>query len=338
MKETSLFAKKNKILFLMIIMTLAVSLVLGGCNNGTPSTSSEPEQDTPQQNTPGESSTDANPENSKVRSTQLVKEFEALVQRTGNLPQAFQFINEHINELTSEDTSHILFALEDVQIKELAGFVNRYFEGNIQEQLTSIYKIDDSLNDLIDKADDESLKSLLTETQDSGYLLSIAEGMFAPVIDYSKVSHNLEKATDEIKAYFELRETESQKHSLSDAALVISWEELLNRGLAAERFTTKYPNAVRIKEVISLRDNYIAVIFYGANNTPLFDYDTKIMDSDARKAYETVLSTNTGNADSTLMQDLEAFMSTAAKENYKLTEVLKKQQSKFVPSVEESSS
>ncbi|MOA66596.1 hypothetical protein D3C78_1934140 [compost metagenome] len=58
------------------------------------------------------------------------------------------------------------------------------------------------------------------------------------------------------------------------------------------------------------------------------------MDAEARKAYESALSTNTKNADSTLMKDLEAFMSTAAKENYKLTEALKKLQSKFAPSVE----
>ncbi|MNC81688.1 hypothetical protein D3C75_1348940 [compost metagenome] len=58
------------------------------------------------------------------------------------------------------------------------------------------------------------------------------------------------------------------------------------------------------------------------------------MDSEARKAYESALHTNTENADSTLMKDLDTFMSTAAKENYKLTEAIKKLQSKFAPSDE----
>ncbi|MNZ85544.1 hypothetical protein D3C78_1043390 [compost metagenome] len=336
MKRANYFAKKTRIIFLLTL-TLVASLVLGGCNNGADSTSSKPQQDTPQQNAPSESNTGANHENSSVSSSQLVKEFETLVQGTESLPQAFHFIDEHIEELSSEDASHVLLALEDVQIKELAGFVNRYFKGTIQEQITALYKIDDSIKDLIDKTSDESLKSLLTETQDSGYLLATAEGMFAPVIDYSKVSPYLEKANDETKAYFELREAESKKPSLRDAALVISWEELLNRGLAAERFTTKYPNAVRIKEVISLRDNYIMTIFYGANNTPLFSYDTKLMDSEARKTYESALSTNAEHTESSLMKDLEAFMSTAAKENYKQTEALKKLQSKFAPFVESAS-
>ncbi|MNP44645.1 hypothetical protein D3C76_1385170 [compost metagenome] len=84
-------------------------------------------------------------------------------------------------------------------------------------------------------------------------------------------------------------------------------------------------------------DNYKMVIFYGANNTPLFSYDTKIMDSDARKAYESALNTNAENAEGSLMKDLEVFMSAAAKDNYKQTEAVKMLQSKFAPSVESSS-
>lgn len=314
MNKINVFARKTGVLLLLTMILLA-SVVLGGCN------------------APDKNSTETNHKSNNASSAQLVKEFETLVQETGKLPQAFQFIDEHIHELSGEDASHVLITLEDVQIKEFASIVDRYYEGNNQEQLTSIYGMGDSLNDLIDKASDESLKSLLTETRDSGYLLSAAEGMFSPDIDYSKVSPYLEKTTNETKAYFELRETESKMPSLRDAALVISWGELLDRELAAEQFATKYPNAVRIKEVISLRDNYKATIFYGANNTPLFSYDTNTMDSEARKAYESALNSNTEN-ESPLMKDLEQFMTAAAKDNYKLTKAVKKLQSKFAPLVE----
>lgn len=58
MKRANYFAKKTRIIFLLTL-TLVASLVLGGCNNGADSTSSKPQQDTPQQNAPSESNAGA---------------------------------------------------------------------------------------------------------------------------------------------------------------------------------------------------------------------------------------------------------------------------------------
>lgn len=312
---------KNKTWIILIV--LIASLTLSGCNSDT--TKSEPEQ---QQNPTTEHA--SAPEDT-VNSNLLVQQFDALLQQTGSLPQAFDFMQEHINELTREDLSQMLFTLENTQLKELPDLVDRYYEGDLQEGIASIYAIDDTIDDLIDESSNNpSLKSLLTETRDSGYMLSTIEGMFNPVIDYSIVSDWAQQGTEDTKAYFELKAEESNQASLRDAALSISWNELLQRALAAEQFTIKYPNSLRIKEITSMRDNYILSTFYGVDNTPLFKYDTKIMDSEAQSAYESALNEIEENTNSSIMKNLKTFMIAAAKENYTLTDSLTKVRDELV--------
>lgn len=79
-----------------------------------------------------------------------------------------------------------------------------------------------------------------------------------------------------------------------------------------------------------MRDNYILSIFYGADNTPLFNYDTETMDSEARVAYESALKEMEENTNSSIMKNLETFMSAAAKENYTLTDSLTKVRDELV--------
>lgn len=314
----------------LLALGLIAAFTLSGCNNDTASSESQQQPNSNESaaiNSPGnDSKTEA--------SKQLAQEFDKLVKQSGKLPQAIQFIRDHIVELTNEDVSHVLLTLEDAQIQQLAGLVDRYYEGNYQEQLTSAYKMDDTLDDLIGKVSDSALKSLLTETRDSGYMLSTVEGMFSPDMDYTKAAEFTEKATEDTKAYFELRGEESKQAALNDAALVISWEELLKRALAAEQFTVKYPDAIRIQEVHSLRDHYLTTILFGANNTPLFDYDNKIMKPEARAAYEAALDNAGEYADSTIMKNLSTFMAAAGKENYKLTEALEKVREQLQPESE----
>lgn len=309
----------------IILIALIAALALGGCSNNT--TKSEPQQQ-PEPTTNHASEDTAN-------SDQLVQQFDVLLQQAGNLPQAFDFMREHVSELTTEALSQMLFTLENAQIKELTGLIDRYYEGSLQEEIISIYAINDTLDELIEKANDHpSLKSLLIETRDSGYMLSTVEGMFNPDIDYSIVLDWAKQGTEDTKAYFELKAEESKQASLRDAALTISWEELLHRALAAEQFTMKYSDSPKIKEVTSIRDNYILSIFYGANNTPLFSYDTKTMDSEAQTAYESALNETNENANSAILTNLKTFMTAAAKENYKLTDALTKVRDELVISAQ----
>ncbi|RCX20618.1 hypothetical protein DFP94_103350 [Fontibacillus phaseoli] len=316
--------KKSKLIAALVVST---TLVLSACGDNSETKKNDSntvqENNPPAQNdNPGNSPNNGTGgEESKSAQDQLVAEFDALLQEGNKLPKAFDFIEKHADSLNPERVSHLLLSVEDAQIAALGSLADRFYEGNTQEQITKIFEIGDSLDELIGKATDEKLKALLTETKNSGYQLDPTEGMFNPDPDYRVAAAYAAKATGDVTNYMQLKAKESAERSLRDAALVIGWDELLTRALAAEDFTKQYPDSKRIKEIESMLTNYTTTIFYGANNTPLFSYDNKQMDPDAQKAYESALKEAVSGA-GPLLDDLKAFMDAAAKNKYKLTEIL----------------
>lgn len=263
---------------------------------------------------------------------QLVAEFDALLEDNGKLPEAMNFAAEHASKLTPEQVSHLILSLEDAQNNHLSSLEDRYYDGNIQEEIGTIYTVGDTLDVLIDKAAGDPLTALLKETRDSGYLLATAEGMFYPEIDYERLAETANIATEDIAAYVKLKARESAAPSLRDAALTISWDELLDRAFAAEAFTEQHGKSKRNQEVSAMLNNYKTTVFYGANNTPLFDYDNNRMDPEAQKAYESYIGGNDmGTGSGPLFEDLKKFMDAAAKNKYKLTDSLKELRTDIAP-------
>lgn len=317
---------KNK-KFLLTVAALCSVLVLNACTNTTGVANSDrggATQNNQQQ--AGQDQNSTNDDNSSgtdqtAASEQLVNELQSIIEQDKKLPEAFEFLDKHADQLKPDQVSRILLLLEDAQIEGLEVLSDRYFAGNTQEQITEIYEIGDDLEKLIDKAKDASLKKLLQETLDSGYQLNTAEGMFGPELDYGRVSQYSDIATEDIAAYIKLKAAESEQASLRDAALVIPWDELLKRTLAAEDFLDRYPDSSRKEEAAEVYSNYKSTVFLGANNTPLFDYENKLMDEEARNAYTAAVSGDVADKGE-LLGNLKRFMDEAAKSDYKLTDSL----------------
>ncbi len=326
--------KKSKLIAALIVSTAMVLSACGDKSDTTSNNSKAVQENNPpaQYDNSGEA-----PDNSSAgevtesEQDRVVAEFDALLQQEGNkLPEAFNFIKKHVDSLTPERVSHLLLSVEDAQIARLRSLADRFYEGNTQEQIAKIYEIGDSLDEVIGKATDEKLKALLTETKDSGYQLDPTEGMFNPDPNYRILAAYADKATGDVTDYMRLKAKESAERSLRDAALVVGWDELLNRTLAAEDFTKQYPDSQRIEEMKAMLTNYTTTVFYGVNNTPLFGYDNKQMDPDAQKAYESALKGVDSEA-SPVLGDLKTFMDAAAKDKYKLTESLEQLRGELAP-------
>lgn len=316
----------NKKALLTAVAVCSV-LLLSACTNNSVAPNSNTGAVQENSQTPsGQSSNSGDPDHSSdsdstAASEQLVSEFQGLLGQGGKLPEAFDFLDKHADELKPEHVSRMLSALEDAQTEGLQSLLDRYFSGNNQEQIAGIYEIGDSLEELINKAKDADLKALLQETLDSGYQLNTAEGMFGPELDYRRAAQYSDIATADTAAYLKLKSAESEQASQRDAALVIPWEELLNRAVAAEEFLNNYPDSSSREDAAAMFSNYKTTVFLGANNTPLFTYESKVMDKEARKAYTDALSGDAA-AEGTLLGDLKKFMDEAAKSNYKLTDSL----------------
>jgi hypothetical protein len=158
----------------------------------------------------------------------------------------------------------------------------------------------------------------LKEASASGYKLETAEGFFFPVVDYASLKPYNTYVSADIKAYIAIKAVESEQPSVKDAGLMIGYQQLVNRALSQEKFIQQYPKSARVNQVKALYNTYKTITFYGVNNTPLFDYESKKMTANAQKGYTLILTWNKVE-NSPYLTLLQKFMKLSAEHNYKLT-------------------
>ncbi|MGI6586573.1 MAG: hypothetical protein ACOX3L_11805 [Lutisporaceae bacterium] len=169
----------------------------------------------------------------------------------------------------------------------------------------------------LDSIQNAEVKSLIEETKAMGYKAETAEGMFFPIINYEFLKKFSPYAGDDVKDYIDIMAVESNKVPAKDAALVIGWDEVVERALAQEGFIRKHSGSDKVESIKKLQKKYITFMLYGLNNTPLFSYDTKEMDSEAKEVYIKAVK---NNSDSELMKLLGGYMEILEKSDYKLSE------------------
>ena len=105
---------------------------------------------------------------------------------------------------------------------------------------------------------------------------------------------------------------ESEKANVKDAGLIIAIGIGSVAAVAQERFVKQFPASNRTAQVDQLFNNYKILTFYGVNNTPLFDYETKIIQPNAKKGYNLILQWNKPE-NSPYLTTLEKFMKLVAR-------------------------
>jgi hypothetical protein len=320
-----------------ISLALATVLALAACSDkqldkepyiNPPNNNSANGQNGPsnEQNNP---STDQEDQAGVDQAAKVNAEYNALLKNDGKLSEVISYLEEHIDEVSREQATQMVLALEDAQLQATPALEERYYAEDILKELSNNNAYTHSLDEIISQLKDGKLKDLLSETQNNGYFLYSVEGMFFPVIDYEVYTKYEDKINEDISAYIKLKARDTKAPALRDAAIAISLEELLNRALDAETFMTNYPSSPRYKEMKDLFQQYKGAIFFGSNNTPLFDYDKHIMNEEAQKTYNTYVSKPEASQ-SQLLADLKQYMDTAAENNYKDSDALKQIREKIM--------
>lgn len=239
----------------------------------------------------------------------------------GELPAIIESVDENIIYLAPEDAGRLVNELEIMQKLHLPEIEKKYFNSRIQEKMQDLYLKDFDLSgfnemDKIEFIPDQELREILRETNMSGYRVETAEGMFFPVIDYEFYRRYLAYLGSDFREYIEIMSLESSEPPAKDAALVIGWDEVIERALRQEKFLISFPESSKVPEVKNLYEKYLSFIFFGLNNTPLFAYDTKEMHREGREVYAERISSN---IDSTLLEYLAGFLEILEENNYLLT-------------------
>jgi len=280
----------------MSTVVLAGAGLLSGCtaapdNNGTPPAVQEDKKD------------------------KIMPEFFSIVGENPKPDVLIEFMEKNIGSVSREDAAKMIAELERAQQNYLPKLEEKYGETAVQESLGKLYNENFDLSK-IDDTQDAGLKSLLSETRDMGYRVETAEGTFFPILSYEYLKKFTAYASDDIKAYVDIMAVESGKVPAKDAALVIGWDEVVERALAQEDYVGKYGSSAKVGAVKELQKRYLTFMLYGLNNTPLFSYEDKTMNKEAREAYQKAVKENEG---SELMKLLGDYMELAEKSGYKLT-------------------
>lgn len=271
-------------------------------------------------------------------STITVANFKKMLTSSFKLPQAVSYLKKNINKVTPYTGTLLVLTLENAQNKYLDDWTNQYTE-SIQKKLMNMYTSagvygDEKMDDMIKRTTDPALKKLLSNTKNSGYQIINVEGYYMPIIDYDQYDAYDDYVTKDINDYVDIMAEESDEPALMDAGLVIGWDKLLVRTLDMEQFILKYPHSNRLAVIQQNYSYAVYTVFYGADNTPLFDSATKNIDPDAKTQYLNLLNDKDTAEDypsSTLLSDLHGLMDLAAQSNYKLTSKLEAYRTQVAP-------
>lgn len=252
----------------------------------------------------------------KTFENKVLANLDALIEGNQKTEAIVKLIDENISKLSKENASAVILKLEGIQKKELPGLEARYNSTEaVQNELQKIYKPGFDLNKL-DEIKDQRLKELLEETRDAGLKVETAEGMFFPVMNYEVYKKYSTYATEDIKGYIDIMAVESNVTPIKDAALMISWDEVIKRALAQEKFIQTYSDSVKSNDIKQLHKRYITFMLFGANNTPLFSYDTNVMMPEAQSAY---LKAAKDNPDSDTIKMLSEYLNILSQTDYKFS-------------------
>ncbi|MGE6578298.1 hypothetical protein [Paenibacillus xylanexedens] len=263
-------------------------------------------------------------------STTIYKTFQSMLYKKNGLPAADTYLESHIKKVTKHHATLMVLQLENARLKALSAMTDRLLVPNVQDKMIKAYKLNDSFTKLMSRTNDNSLRALLQQARDSGYRLVMLEGSLYPIMNYMAFQKYISYVKPDIKQYINIMAVETSNLAADDGALVIGYQEILNRGLNQERFLNEYPKSNRLQQVKNLMNNYTLYTFYGLNNTPLFDYETNRMTANAQKGYKAVLQRNTSE-DSAFLTKLEKFMDIVTEAKFEKTTAVEKWLEQNVP-------
>lgn len=220
-----------------------------------------------------------------LQKEQIIKDAKALVSQNEEPEKMVALIQANIQFAGKDGAEIMISGLEQLQESHLSEYTDLLLEEGNQKILM------ETVQDLNNPSTYESmgntdLAALLGKLKKSGYRFENFEGSWYPILDYSSYRQYLSYLSEELKEYIALMATESDKVTMKDAAIVIDLEDLAKRLILAETYIVKNGGSPRIDRVKETYAGYLWNFIGGANNTPIYDYETKAIKPEVRDAYE----------------------------------------------------
>ena len=166
---------------------------------------------------------------------------------------------------------------------------------------------------------DPAVKKALQELSDRGYKVIIPEGNYQAVIDYRAYQGFEAFLPPDIAKYIEIMVRESDSRMLEDGGVIIPVDEVLARALACESFLKEFPASPRANKLKLAFNNYMNTLFFGANNTPAFDYTTNTLVQEFLDSYRKAAS---AASDSRLLGFVRDYLKVLEENKFTLTQAV----------------
>lgn len=213
---------------------------------------------------------------------------------------AQEYLKANLSKLTKKDAAAALetyvrrlqqlIPAYDTQIESLQA---KYGQDPKNDILTK-YKL--TMNDLNDikclqdpdcLKNEQDLKELLVKARLLGLQLQTAEGMYFFAVNYNDLLTDFQdEITNELTSWFQIRADYYNEPAMKDAALVVDLNEIAERIVAMEEFQFTFPYSKYNHELNRMHENYLLTYLYGANNTPSYDYETRVIKPEALASFE----------------------------------------------------
>lgn len=236
----------------------------------------------------------------------LMAQYQVLINENSPVSELTGFIEKNKTSLSRENVDKAVIGLVQVQQARLKEYEDKMFSPEINIPLNN-YNYEDLL--LLQNIKEEDIKNVLQDAFSSGIKLSASEGMYYPEIDYGKILEDFGgHASDKVAGYLEIMAAESNNHFASDAALIISPDELADRIVKAEKFISSNPDFELVQQVEQFHSYYLTAYLLGLNNTPLFDYQTEKAKDSFVKSYENTMNSQKGTKLAGILEEYTALL------------------------------
>lgn len=307
--------KKNSRLIIALISFSLISMVLvcpSGCSV-TMASGGQQEQSTASDEititgsikttTQMESATTTEVISEQTSNYSYIKEqFENL--RLQNEPpyKLIELFDEKYNAVGICQIGELFDELEMYMAESMDRYTDILFSDYEKYQIPLFNQFDGNINiDEVKSIEDDELRNLVEEIYKSGYKLVGLEGSFYPIIDYNIFLKYTDYMLTEYKEYILIQAKESEKVSMIDGALTITWDDAAQRLVNIESFVTSFPDSSKKEAMGNLFFRYLTSYFYGLNNTPAFDYCTNEFYPDVIESYKKTISYYSGTVVSELV-------------------------------------
>ncbi|MEO6038290.1 MAG: SH3 domain-containing protein [Saprospiraceae bacterium] len=200
-------------------------------------------------------------------------------------------------------------------------------EGEYYKITEKIQWADKDYQAIASKTYDLNKNPVTKNLRDNGFTLEEGEGLVFPVVDWKKLlNFFVDKVTPPMKIYLQQSELEHTNNAYDDGGFVISIQEVADRAAFWEKFNQDHPYFVLHEETLQSELWMRHALTNGADNTPVFDSETKQVRAEFADMWKYVQQKYPGTA---AAKRVKAFSDLVAAEGGKSSPKVEAQQQKF---------